>query len=396
MRNLDLDALAEQLAEFAPPPRVQATYTPREERIIAGFEDIERFFEAQARLPQHGTDRDIFERLYAVRLDGLRQLEDAKALLAAFDKHGLLTMTDEAAAEAGGGVRDTDALLAALSGHDQETDITQLKFVRSSQDKRVAEDVASRDRCSDFDQFKPIFKQVQDEIAAGTRVTRPFELKAEIRPGALFIVGGQVAYVAEMGEIFTNPQGRTDARLRVIFDNGTESPLLMRSLQRALNNDKTGRRISDPVAGPLFADRADDAETETGTIYVLRSRSDHPLVAEHRDIIHKIGVTSAAVESRIAGAEKQSTYLLAAVDLVATYKVYDVNCQKLEGLIHKVFAAAQIDLTLPDRFGNPVKPREWFLVPIAVIDEAVQRIRDRSILDYRYDPALGRLVKAAD
>ena len=157
-----------------------------------------------------------------------------------------------------------------------------------------------------------------------------------------------------------------------------------------------GRRLIRRDDGPLFGSITEPDDIESGTIYVLRSRSDHPLVAEHRDIIHKIGVTSAAVESRIAGAEKQSTYLLAAVDLVATYKVYDVNCQKLEGLIHKVFASAQIDLTLPDRFGNPVKPREWFLVPIAVIDEAVQRIRDRSILDYRYDPALGRLVKAAD
>ena len=194
-----------------------------------------------------------------------------------------------------------------------------------------------------------------------------------------------------MAEIFTNPQGRTDARLRVIFDNGTESGMLMRSLQRQLNEDDAGRRITEPVAGPLFADRAEDGETETGTIYVLRSRSDHPVVAEHREIMHKIGVTSGAVESRISGAEKSSTYLLAGVDVVATYKVYGVNCQKLEALIHKVFAAAQLNLSIPDRFGHMVKPREWFLVPLAVVNEAVERIRDRSILDYRYDPQSGQL-----
>ena len=108
--------------------------------------------------------------------------------------------------------------------------------------------------------------------------------------------------------------------------------------------------------------------------------------------MHKIGVTSGAVETRIAGAEKSSTYLLAGVEVVATYKVYGVNCQKLEALIHKVFAAAQINLSIPDRFGNMVKPREWFLVPLNVVDEAVQRIRDRSILEYRYDPQAGRLV----
>jgi hypothetical protein len=142
----------------------------------------------------------------------------------------------------------------------------------------------------------------------------------------------------------------------------------------------------------LFADKAEDGETETGTIYVLRSRSDHPFVTEHRDVIHKIGVTSGSVETRISGAGKSATYLLAGVDVVATYKVYGVNCQKLENLIHKVFAGAQLDLTIPDRFGHMVKPREWFVVPLPVVDEAVERIRDRSIMQYRYDAREGRLV----
>ena len=97
-------------------------------------------------------------------------------------------------------------------------------------------------------------------MANSTRVTRPFELKAEIRPGAFFIVGGQIAYVAEMDEIFSNAQGRTDARLRVIFDNGTESGMLMRSLQRQLHDDDAGRRITDPAPGPLFADQAAEGE----------------------------------------------------------------------------------------------------------------------------------------
>ena len=65
---------------------------------------------------------------------------------------------------------------------------------------------------------------MQKDIDSGVRQTRPFELKAEIRSGTWFIVGGQKAYVADMGEIFSNAQGRTDARLCVIFDNGTESP----------------------------------------------------------------------------------------------------------------------------------------------------------------------------
>lgn len=391
MSDFDLDELAGELADFAPAKKKEAAYTAREERIIAGFEDIERFFEEHGRLPQHGEERDIFERLYAVRLDRLRAQEDCRELLADFDKHGLLAGGNAAVADEE--ELDDDDLMAELAGLGEGDDITQLRHVRSAEEKRAAEEVANREKCPDFETFEPLFKQVHADLADGTRMTRPFELKAEIRPGVFFIVGGQTAYVAEMGDLFTNAQGRTDARLRVIFDNGTQSNMLMRSLQRSLHKDDAGRRITEPNAGPLFADKAEEGETETGTIYVLRSRSNHPLVAEHREVIHKIGVTSGSVETRIAGAEKSATYLLAGVDVVATYKVYGVNCQKLEALIHKVFAAAQIELSIPDRFGHIVKPREWFLVPVQVINEAVERIRDRSILEYRYDPASGRLSK---
>lgn len=393
MSEPDLDELAGELEDFAPAKKKQSTYTSREERIIAGFEDIERFYEEHRRLPQHGEDGDIFERIYAVRLDRLRAQEDCRTLLAAFDKHGLLDQVEGAAS--GDAVPDLDDLASELSGLSGETDITQLRHVRSAEEKRAAEEIARRDRCADFERFEPLFRQVKEDLAGGTRVTRPFELKAEIRPGAFFIVFGQICYVAEMGEIFTNAQGRTDARLRVIFDNGTESGMLMRSLQRQLHEDEAGRRITDPAPGPLFADKAEDGDVETGTIYVLRSKSDHPVVGEHRQVMHKIGVTSGSVEARIAGAEKSSTYLLAGVDVVATYKVYGVNCQKLEALIHEVFAAAQISFSITDRFGHAVKPREWFLVPLSVIDEAVERIRDRSITTYLYDPRLGSLCEVA-
>ncbi len=393
MSELDLDELASELSDFAPTKKKQAAYTPREERIIAGFEDIERFYEKHGHLPARGEDRDIFERLYAVRLSRLRELEDCRILLAPLDKHGLLGAAE--AADTEGEDLGLDDLMAELSGLDDGNDITQLRHVRSAEEKRAADEIARRETCPDFDKFAPLFKQVKDDLAAGTRVTRPFELKAEIRPGAFFVVFGQICYVAEMEHIFTNAQGRTDARLRVIFDNSTQSGMLMRSLQRQLNEDDAGRRITDPSPGPLFADTAEDGETETGTIYVLRSKSDHPVVAEHRAVMHKIGVTRGSVETRIAGAEKSATYWLAGVEVAATYKVYGVNCQKLERLLHKVFSAAQIDLTIPDRFGHMVKPREWFLVPLHVINEAVERIRDRSILEYWYDPQQGRLTNVS-
>jgi hypothetical protein len=282
--------------------------------------------------------------------------------------------------------------LAELSDLDENTpSITELRHVRTAAEKRAAEDIASRQRCSDFDRFKPLFEQVQKEIQTGIRETRPFELKADIEVGRFFIVGGQKAYVAEKAEEFTNAQGRTDARLRVIFDNGTESKMLLRSLQRALNEDDAGRRITDSTAGPLFSDAASDGDEASGTIYVLRSLSELPLISENRDLVHKIGVTNLTVEKRIAGARLQPTFLMADVEIVARYELYNINRAKLENLIHRIFDPARLDIKIKDRFGNPVVPREWFLVPLSAIDDAVEKIKDGSITRYIYDPSEAQL-----
>ena len=407
MADLSLDELRAELADFAPPEAKKATYTPREERIIAGFQDIIRFFEEHGRAPQHGEDHDIFERLYAVRLYRLRELEECRALLRTFDKHGLLDAAPKAVET---DEIDLDALRAELGGADDQ-DITKLRHVPSREERRAAEEIASRERCADFDKFEPLFAQVQKDLDSGVRTTRRFVRdagfqKADIRAGEFFILGGQITYVASIGEPFKAPNGETDARLRVIYSNGTESDLLLRSLQRALYKDEAGRRITDPEAGPLFAgvaegaapifaSEAEEGDVENGTIYVLRSKSDHPFVAEHRDVIHKIGVTGGSVEARLAAADKSATYLLADVEVAATYKVYGVNCRRLEGLLHKVFAPALLDIAIPDSFGNSVRPREWFLAPLSAIDEAVQHIRDGSIVRVRYDPGAGKLVEAS-
>ena len=233
---------------------------------------------------------------------------------------------------------------------------------------------------------------MERELKGGVRITLRFGRDASIASGNYFIVGGQLAYVAEVGETIKATNGESDARLRVIYANGTESNLLRRSLQRALYKDETGRRLTDPDMGPLFGDAPEPDDIASGTIYVLRSLSGHPFVAEHRELIHKIGVTGGKVETRIANAEKDATYLLADVEVVATYKLHNLNRTKLENIFHRLFGAAQLDLTIEDRFENPVKPREWFLVPLHVIDEAVQRIRDGAITEVVYDPKTARLV----
>ena len=397
MVELSDDELLAELGVSVEQKAVRA-YTPQQERIIAGFEDILKFRDEHGRAPQHGEQRDIFERLYAVRLDRLRELEDCRSLLVDMDKHSLL----EVDAEASHIVPDTlddDALLAELGieGGDDEDDITQLRHVQTRDERRAAEEIANRERCSDFAKFEPLFADVSLEIESGVRSTRPFVkdagfLKADIDVGQFFILGGQMAYVAEVGEAIKAPNGEVDARLRVVYSNGTESNLLRRSLQRALYKDDAGRRISEPSAGPLFGNEPEDEDAESGTIYVLRSKSDHPTIAQHRELIHKIGVTGGNVAKRIAAAENDATYLLAGVEVVAEYKLFNINRTKLEKLIHRFFADAAYYIEIADRFGKPVRPREWFLVPLHVIDEAVEHIKGGTITKYRYDSGSAQLV----
>jgi hypothetical protein len=392
MSDFDLDELRSELDAFAQPDK-KGGRSPKEERIIAGFEDIQRFFEKNGHPPRHGDGGDIFERLYAVRLDRLRTLEECRSLLAPLDTQGLLTPVPETAA-APADLMDDDALLAELDGAAGSSDITKLRHVRTSAEKREAEEIASREKCMDFEIFKPLFAQVKKDLDDGIRQTRPFQTMAEIKKGEFFIVGGQIAYVAEVGEEFKTEYERRDSRLRVIYDNGTESDVLLRSLQRALHRDDAGRRITDPTAGPLFSGENDDAGQASGTIYVLRSKSDHPVVAENRAVLHKIGVTGGNVERRIANARLDPTFLMADVEIVATYELFNINRAKLEALIHRVFGVARLDIEIKDRFGQPIMPREWFLVPLFVVNEAIERIRDGTITAYEYDPRLARLVPA--
>jgi hypothetical protein len=366
--------------------------TAREQRIIAGFEDILRFVEEHGRPPQHGEDRDIFERLYAVRLDRIRESNECREVLKDLDTRGLLGISPAPSLAANNEMGDDDLLAALGVEAAGGSDVTDLVHVRSRDDIRAAEEIARRTPCADFAQFKPIFQEVQRELEAGARHTIKFKQPTEFRQGDVFIIEGQKALIAELGEPFVAEFGRPDRRLRVIFDNGTEAQLLLRSLQRSLYKDKNSRRITEPGFGPLFSDIQEEEDLATGYIYVLRSKSDHPFVAEHRDVIHKIGVTGSDVNGRVANARKDPTYLLADVEIVATYKLANIDRKKLEGLLHKVFGSARLDLELKDRFGSQVEPREWFLVPLPVIDEAIQRIKDGSIASFRYDCEAARLT----
>ncbi len=390
MNDEDLELLGELGVEME---AVQAGGRPaRESRIIAGFEEIERFVREHNRPPEHGENRDIFERIYAVRLDQIRQSVECRSVLREIDRHGLLGTETPVNPNRVKEPSD-DELLAELGVAPLKSDVTKLLHVRSREEIRAAEEIAQRNPCRDFEHFRPILEKVQQDLKSGKRESLKYADNAGVTVGNLFILDGQKIIIADVGQEFVGEHGRLDRRLRVVYDNGTESDLLLRSLQRALNKDKTSRRITESNLGTLFSDIEEENDSPTGYIYVLRSKSEHPFVALNRLVIHKIGVTGGDVTRRIANAKLDPTYLLADVEIVATFKLANIDRRRLEALLHKLFAAARLDLQIADRFGNHVDPREWFLVPLPMIEEAIQRVKNGTIENCRYDLRTAKLIE---
>lgn len=378
--------------------KAKTSRTLKEARIVAGFEDIQRFVEEQGRHPGHGPELDIFERLYAVRLDRLRAQSACVDLLTDLDYQKLLDSKIKIDVDA----LDDEELLSnlGLESSKEKSSITELKHVRSASEKRTAaEEIANRKRCEDFDQFESLFEAIRSDLASGVRVTRPYSRDGEdtqtrlIEQGQFYVLNGVTAYVADIEELEKTKHGYQDGRLRVIFDNGTESNLLFQSFHRALREDQAGRFVSEIEAGPLFTEPQAVEGTESGTIYVLRSLSDQADIADKHEIFHKIGVTGGDVQKRIANAVNDPTFLLAEVEIVAEFKLFDINRTKVENLLHRFFSPARLELTISDRFGKPVQPREWFLVPLPAIKEAIDCLIDKNLHQYRYDTNSASLVK---
>lgn len=389
----DLDLLGELGVDTA--PKKQAARTPKEQRIIAGYEEIERFVEEHGRMPERGENRDIFERLYAVRLERLRESSECREVLKDIDSKRLLDIADDGEPSSVLKEDPTDyELLDALGADADDTDdITKLKHVRSTKDKLAAEEIAQRTPCHNFGIFKPLFTEVRRQLNEGERKPIPFKNEGGTKKGDFFILQGQMLYIADWGDEFDHSSGQKDRRLRVIYDNGTASNLLLRTLQRDLGQDQTSRRISDSDFGPLFSDQEEADDKTVGYVYILRSKSENEFIAENRKVIHKIGITKGSVKKRVANAAKDPTYLLAAVDIVETYKVSNLDLTKLEKLLHKFFEPARLDLQLKDRFGFDVEPREWFLVPLPVIEEAIQKLIDGTLPKFRYEPEEGKITE---
>ena len=367
-------------------------------RVQQEFEAINVFVDRHQFAPGEGPSVQkvpVAERVLQMRLKAYRKNPEIIERLKELDRHGLLKAPPLQAQDpiSLDDILDLDDELLT----DPNTDIFTFRHARpvAARPDRVSE----RKLCEDFDHFKPLFDQAVAELVTGKRKSMKFANEQQIEAGGFFILHGIMVYVAEVNDPHVR-NGKRNARLRLIFENGTEGNNLLRSLARELYKDPAGRRLSDPNAGPLFNPEpttinvAAQEDRITGCIYVVRSLSSSPEIAKLDGQFFKIGFTTGSFEDRIRGAKDDPTFLMAPVHPVRTYDAINLNANKFENLIHRFFAEARMNIEIMDRFGKPFRPREWFLLPLPVIETAISMLIDGTILKYRYDAGKCEIVSA--
>ncbi len=260
--------------------------------------------------------------------------------------------------------------------------------------KKKPDYVAQHKLCENFDDYKPLFAKIHRELKEGKRSLVKINKTATLAAGRFYFVGGQMLLLEKIGELKKSSNFLPDARTRCIYENGTESDILLQTLRKSVVGD--GYAISElqEESDGKFFNNADIAEVDkvTGYIYVLSSLSDDPAVKAEKNL-YKIGFTTQSVEQRIANAEHDPTYLMASVKIVATYKVVNMNSQMFEDLIHQLLMSVQFQVYVYDEQGVEHQPQEWFVVPLPVVDVIIQKIMDGSIVGYTYNPQLECLEK---
>lgn len=352
------------------------------DRLERAFLEINEFYREHQRIPS-STTREIAERKLGARLDGILANEEKTEALEPLDEFDLLTPPEPPSSIEEVLAEDDLDLLTDDSGILDVSDLPTRKSPETDLD------VAQRKKAEDFDHFEHLFKQRHAELASGEYRLIPFPGAQVVDAGKFFILNGMMLFVAEIGDSQRRRNGgreRIKQRLRVIFENGTESSMFRQSLATRLL-EQYGLAMARTTVDLI---EIEDADTLAGHIYVLRSLSDDPQVADLPNL-YKIGFTRGRVKDRIVRADTDPTYLMAPVEIAATYRVYNLRASGLEHLIHRVFAPARREISQVGKDGRSYEPSEWFSVPLPVIDQAIDLILTGDIVDYEYDPATQKL-----
>lgn len=362
---------------FKPAPKKHAI--TKDERLVSSFEQINEFVRKNNRTPNEQAN-DISEAMLGHMLNVIKVDKKKVEALAEYDEFGLFE--SEKPPESLEELFAEDSDLFKVSG-----DIFDVqKLPRQGVVDKNTGETASRKLVEDFSMYRSLFKEKQDGLSSGKYKLMKFTRQEEVVEGGYYISGGQMCYVESIGEEKLT-FGRMKARLRVIFENGTESNIYLRTLSSQLYNDDGYIVVS------ASDERAIDDKEIVGHIYVLKSKSEDVRIQEIANL-YKIGMTEDTVENRIVNAKKDPTYLMAPVEIVDTYKVTgDYKTQKVEALIHRFFADAKVTLTVIDKDSKEYSPNEWYSVPIGVIREAIDLLNTGDIINFVYDSEKQKIVE---
>ena len=344
-----------------------------EERLVAAYQEIVAFVTDHGREPKVNAT-DVAESRLAYRLSAMATSEAQRVALQPYDDLGLLKEPEPPASLEEALASDSIGLL------EDRADLFRLEHVPKT--RSSPEQIARRKPCPDFEKFEGLFRDCHADLRRGVRTLLPFKNPQQITEGSFFVLNGVMVYIAHIGERRQDSTGDSNARMRCIFENATESDLLLRSLASQLYKD--GKRVTEPEI--QTRDRMElDSKTLMGVVYVLRSLSED---AQIRSIphLHKIGCTVRTTEQRTRDAVKEATYLMKPIEIVAEYLVPAGIEAKVEHLLHRIFADARLDVSYEVEGTTTKEAHEWFSVPLHVIDEAIDLIESEAITNYEYDP----------
>jgi hypothetical protein len=364
--------------------KVAAPALTEEQRLAASFDEVTAFVVKNGREPTEDPS-DVNEFMLAARLKGIRANSALHEALAGSDDLGLLKEPEPPTSIAEAVTSDDLGLLASDSGALKPTHVPEVSEKVTS----MPETVARRKPCEDFESFRPLFEDCHAHIRDGRRRVKLFKNEQQIRGGAFYVQAGVLVYIDQVGERETRG-GKSNARLRCVYENGTESGILLRSLSAELY--KNGRLVTEPDEGAGKTAIKLKPETRMAHVYVLSSLSDNPEIKAIPNL-NKIGSTKQELKARIANASQDPTFLSAPVKVQASYAVPEGVEAIVESLLHKFFAEVRLDIWFENQSGKATKDaNEWFSVPLGVIDEAVNLISSDSIDAYRYDAEFSRIV----
>ncbi len=358
------------------------TETSSDDRLLSSFQEINNFVKINGREPN--IEGDINEHQLFFRLKTIREDKEKIKILLNVDEFSLLSKEIKAIKSIADIFADDDLGIFDID----ENSIFNLKYV--SKERAEADFIAKRKPCKNFADFEEKFIKCHQEIKDNKRKLLPFHRDYEMEKGMFFVLKGMLVYLAEVGEKIKDDRGKWDTRLRAIFENGTESNLLLRSLGKALFKD--GRRVSKSSENYLnnFYNVTSE-DQETGYIYVVKSLSNKQEIKSIKNL-YKIGFSKIPVEERLKNAVLEPTYLMATVEIIAIFRCFNMNPQKFEQLLHQFFGSACLNMDVFDNEGRRHSPREWFIAPLRIIEQAIDLIINGKIVNYKYNPEKEEII----